>query len=151
MDAGQGRPERTRGREAALQLLYRAEIGRLDASDDLDAYWNEAAEYLEGEAGHSVRAFAEALFRGVTADQAALDELISASLQRWRIERVALIDKLILRIAAFELRRGSDPPIAVIDESLELARRFGGDDSIRFVNGVVDGIRKKLRPESTPE
>ena len=144
MEAGQGRPERTRGREAALQLLYRAEIGGLDAGDDLGAYWNEAAAYLDGEAGHSVRGFAEALFRGIREDQAALDELISSSLQHWRIERVALIDKLILRIAAFELRRGSDPPIAVIDESLELARRFGGDDSVRFVNGVVDGIRKKL-------
>lgn len=144
MEAGQGRPERTRGREAALQLLYRAEIGRLDAEDDLDAYWNEAAEYLEGDADRSVRGFAEGIFRGVRADQAALDELISSSLQHWRIERVALIDKLILRIAAFELRRGTDPPIAVIDESVELARRFGGDDSIRFVNGVVDAIRKKL-------
>ena len=141
---GHGRPERTRGREAALQLLYRAEIGGLDAGDDRAAYWNDAAEYLDGETGHAVQAFAESLFRGVQADQAALDEMISAALQNWRLDRVALIDKLILRIAAFELRRAADPPIVVIDESLELARRFGGDESVRFVNGVVDGIRRNL-------
>ncbi|MDQ3169243.1 MAG: N utilization substance protein B, partial [Acidobacteriota bacterium] len=73
-----------------------------------------------------------------------LDELIMSALTNWRLERVALIDKLILRVAAFELVRGAEPPAVIIDESIELARRFGGDDSIRFVNGVVDGIRKKL-------
>ena len=139
-----GRPERTRGREAALQLLYRAEVGGLDAGAAKREYWEEAGEYLEGDADFSVREFAEALVDGVRRDQAALDELITGALTNWRLERVALIDRLILRLAAFELRRGSDPPAVVIDEALELARRFGGDDSVRFVNGVADAIRKKL-------
>lgn len=143
----QGRPERTRGREAALQLLYRASVGKLsDAAADeaLDAYWAEAGDYLGGEADYSVRTFAEGLFRGVRATEDELDELIASALQNWRFERVALIDKLILRIAAFELTRAADPPAVIIDESVELARRFAGDDSVRFINGVVDGIRKKL-------
>lgn len=144
MDAPKGRPERTRGREAALQLLYRAEVGRLDAEAAKGEYWEEAGEYLEGEAAYSVREFAEALFEGVRAEQPALDAAITGALQNWRLERVALIDRLILRLAAFELRRGTDPPAVIIDEALELARRFGGDDSVRFVNGVVDAIRKKM-------
>ena len=144
MTESTGRPERTRAREAALQLLYRAEVGGLDAEAAKRAYWEEAADYLEGDAELSVREFAEALFDGVRLEQDALDALISGSLQNWRLERVALIDRLILRLAAFELRRRDDPPAVVIDEALELARRFGGDDSVRFINGVADAIRKKL-------
>ena len=144
VEDGQGRPERTRGREAALQLLYRASVGRLEAEPALAEYWDEAGEYLGSSADHSVRMFAEGLFNGVRAKEQELDELIMSALTNWRLERVALIDKLILRVAAFELVRGAEPPAVIIDESIELARRFGGDDSIRFVNGVVDGIRKKL-------
>ncbi len=150
MDHEQGRPERTRGREAALQLLYRATVGKLgdkvgeETDETLEAYWAEAVDYLGAEADYSVRTFAEGLFRGVRAQEEELDELIASALQNWRFERVALIDKLILRIAAFELTRAADPPAVIIDESFELARRFAGDDSVRFINGVVDGIRKKL-------
>lgn len=144
MDAPKGRPERTRAREAALQLLYRAEVGGLDAEAATREYWEGAAEYLEGDAEYSVRAFAETIVDGVRAGQDALDQRITAALTNWRLERVALIDRLILRMAAFELTRGSDPPAVVIDEAIELARRFGGDDSVRFVNGVADAIRKKL-------
>lgn len=143
-DAFKGRPERTRGREAALQLLYRAEVGGLDAEAATREYWEEAVDYLQGDAGFSVREFAESLFDGVRRDQRELDEMITAALTNWRLERVALIDRLVLRLAAFELRRGDDPPAVVIDEALELARRFGGDDSVRFVNGVADAMRKSL-------
>lgn len=150
MDHEQGRPERTRGRDAALQLLYRAQVGKLadtagsGPDDVMEAYWAEAADYLGGEAGFSVQTFAEGLFRGVRAQEEELDALIASALQNWRLERVALIDKLILRIAAFELTRAADPPAVIIDESVELARRFAAPDSVRFINGVVDGIRKKL-------
>lgn len=143
MQPARGRPERSRGREAALQLLYRAEVGGREAGDDVAAYWDDADDYLDGEAGEASRTFAEEIFAGVRRDQAALDALIESALQRWRLDRVAIIDRLILRIAAFELRRGADPPAVVIDESLELARRFGGDDSVRFINGVVDGMKRK--------
>jgi N utilization substance protein B len=139
-----GRPERSRAREAALQLLYRAEVGGLDAEAAKRAYWDEASDYLEGSAGYDVREFAEGIYDGVRLEQESLDALITASLQNWRLERVALIDRLVLRMAAFELKRGGDPPAVIIDEAVELARRFGGDDSVRFVNGVADAIRKKL-------
>ncbi|MDQ3069805.1 MAG: transcription antitermination factor NusB [Acidobacteriota bacterium] len=143
-DEVRGRPERTRAREAALQLLYRAEVGKLDATAATADYWSEAGEYLEGAAEFSVREFAEALFTGVREKEKALDELISSCLQNWRLERVATVDRLVLRIAALELLRGSEPPAVIIDEAIELARRFGGDDSARFVNGVIDGIKRKL-------
>lgn len=142
--AEHGRPERTRGREAALQLLYRAEVGGLDVDAAFRDYWEEAPDYLDGDAEHAVREFASALVHGVRGRAAELDALIAGSLQNWRIERVAVIDRIILRLAAFELVRASDPPAVVIDESLELARRFGGDDSVRFINGVVDAIRRRL-------
>ena len=144
MSENKGRPERTRAREAALQLLYRAEVGGLDAEAAKRAYWEEAGEYLEGKADFDVREFAETIYDGVRLEQDALDALITSALTNWRLERVALIDRLVLRIAAFELRRGTDPAAVVIDEAVELARRFGGDDSVRFVNGVADAIRKKL-------
>jgi N utilization substance protein B len=124
--------------------LYRAEVGGLDAEAAKRAYWEASPDYLDGAAGFEVREFAEALYDGVRLEQDALDAMITASLQNWRLERVALIDRLILRIVAFELRRGGDPPAVVIDEAVELARRFGGDDSVRFINGVADAIRKKL-------
>lgn len=143
-----GRPERTRAREAALQLLYRADVGRLEGADRESAmasYWEEADEYLEGDAALDVRTFAEELVAGVVMRQPEIDALISGSLQNWRIERVALIDRLVLRLAALELLLGADPPAVVLDEAIELARRFGGDDSARFVNGVADGMRKKMQ------
>lgn len=141
---GKGRPERSRAREAALQLLYRAEIGGLDAEAAKRAYWEESTDYLDGSADFDVREFAETIYDGVRLEQEGLDAMITASLQNWRLERVALIDRLILRIVAFELRRGGDPAAVVIDEAIELARRFGGDDSVRFINGVADAIKKKL-------
>jgi transcription antitermination protein NusB len=145
--ASGGRPERTRGREAALQLLYRAEVGRLDpaaADAATAAYWEEAGDYLEGAAEYTVRAFAENLYSGVRAQTPQLDAMITAALQNWRLERVALIDRIILRMVALELTRREDPAPVVIDEALELARRFGGDDSVRFINGVADAMRKTL-------
>jgi N utilization substance protein B len=93
-----------------------------------------------------VRAFATAIVEGTTADVTAIDALIAAHSQHWRIERLAVIDRLVLRVAVWELRHEPDtPPPVVINEALELARRFGTDDSVRFVNGVLDGIWKGLK------
>jgi N utilization substance protein B len=132
---------RHRAREAALQALYLWEIGRVTPEQAIGVYFREHA----ADAEDSVRAFATAIVTGTVEDLAALDALISAHSQHWRIERLAVIDRLVLRLAAWELRHEPEtPPAVVINEAVELARRFGTDDSVRFVNGVLDAIRRGL-------
>jgi N utilization substance protein B len=135
---------RHRAREAALQALYLWEIGRTEPEQALDAFFSEHAGELDEEA----RAFVARLVRGTTAEVEALDRLIERRSANWRLARLAVIDRLILRMAVWELRHERGTPHAVvIDEALELARTFSGDDAVRFVNGVLDGIREMLEQE----
>jgi N utilization substance protein B len=137
-----GLEDRRRARAAALQMLYQWEIGRLSIDDAVQTFWNvRDAEPLTDEA----RAFAEALARGASASTAEADPVIAASADNWRLDRMAVIDRLILRLAVHEFLHAPDTPArVVINEAVELARLFSTDDAPRFVNGVLDGIRKKL-------
>jgi N utilization substance protein B len=135
---------RHRAREAALQVLYQWEVGRTSverASDTLFAHqWPESVP----PAGDLVE-FATALARDTVDRLDQIDPLIAETTERWRPERMAVLDRLILRMATCELLRDQDPPPAVvINEALELARTFSTEDSVKFINGVLDGIRKKL-------
>jgi transcription antitermination protein NusB len=135
---------RHQAREAALQILYFWEVGRTDPQQAIDAYFREH----QPEAPDATRTYAAELVRGTIADLDALDRSIEQHSANWRLERLAAIDRLILRMAVWELLHQPDvPPAVVIDEALELARTFGADDSVRFVNGVLDAIRKG-RPEA---
>lgn len=127
-------------REAALQVLYFWEIGGTRPEQALDAFFDEHLP----DAAPQLRGFAERLVRGTTADVAALDALIARHIEHWRIERLAVIDRLILRMAAWEMQHADTPPAVVLDEALQLARTFSTDDSVRFVNGVLDSVRKAL-------
>ena len=128
-------------REAAVQALYLSEIGRVDPEIAVETFF---AQHLT-DAEPAVREFATRLVLGVHEDQAALDALIAAHSANWRVERLAVTDRIILRLGAWELRNEAEtPPAVVLDEAIELARAFGTDDSPSFVNGVLDGIRKKL-------
>jgi N utilization substance protein B len=132
---------RRQAREAALQILYFWEVGRADAEAAIDAYFEEHAP----EAGESVVTFAATLVRGTISELAQLDAIIEQHTRHWRLGRLAVIDRLILRMAVWELRHDVDvPPAVVINEAIELARRFSSPDAVRFVNGVLDGIRKAL-------
>ena len=92
-----------------------------------------------------MREFATALADGVAGSTAGLDPLIADAAEHWRIERMNVLDRLILRIAIYELLHEPDVPAKVIiNEALELARTFSGDDAVRFVNGVLDAVRRKL-------
>jgi N utilization substance protein B len=137
---------RHQAREAALQVLYFWEVGRAAPEEALDAFFSEHLT----DASASVREFAETLVRGTVAEVPALDALIGRHSEHWRVERLAVIDRLILRMAAWELQNGDSPPAVVLDEALELARTFSTDDSVRFVNGVLDSIRKGLDGGETP-
>ncbi|MEI6668618.1 MAG: transcription antitermination factor NusB [Acidobacteriota bacterium] len=135
---------RHRARESAFQMLYQWEVGR--AAPDAVVADYEAIEQDENTALTPVnRRFAEALVAGTVAHVAEIDQRIAAHAQNWRIERMAAVDRLILRLAIYELAHASDtPPSVVIDEALELARTFGEEDSVRFVNGVLDAVFKSL-------
>ena len=132
---------RRQAREAALQALYFWEMGRTAPDEAIDAVF---AEHLP-DVPDAVRAFAETLMRGAVAAHQEIDALIEKQSSHWRLERLAVIDKSILRLAVWELRHQPEtPPAVVLNEALELARTFSGDESVKFVNGVLDGIRKTL-------
>lgn len=140
MTAGR-RDQRSRAREAALQMLYQWEIGRGDLEETLTAYWDVAG----GAPSETVRELATTLARGTARHLDELDALIVDASAHWRLPRMAVVDRLILRLAAYELRHTPDtPPKVAINEALELARRFSTDDAVKFVNGVLDAIRKRL-------
>jgi transcription antitermination protein NusB len=140
------RDPRHRAREAALQVLYQWEIAKVDvqqAAETLfDLQWPDAAAPPA-----DVRDFATELARDTVARLPAIDALIAETAERWRPERMAVLDRLILRIAVCEFLRGAGtPPPVVINEALELARTFSTEDAVKFINGMLDSIRKKLEP-----
>lgn len=129
---------RRRARELALQLLYQHE----HTGADLEAMQREFDEWTG--ATDSVREFADFLLRGTLANLEELDEELGVQTAHWRLERLAAVDRNILRLALFELTRLPDtPPAVVIDEAIEIAKKFGAEESGRFVNGVLDGFVKR--------
>jgi transcription antitermination protein NusB len=102
--------------------------------------------FLEGQKlDQEVQAFARFLFEGTVGEVSALDQFLRDHSEHWRVERMAAVDRNILRLALFEmLHQPATPVSVVINEALEIARRFSGQDSVHFVNGVLDGILKSL-------
>ena len=126
---------RSRAREAALQMLYAAELGARDTDALVNDFWREFPGDAEG------RAYADAALRGVLAEIAELDAHVVRSSQNWRLERMSPIARNVLRLGTWELLRHPEIPRAVIiDESVEVAKRFGGPEAGKFVNGVLDQI-----------
>ena len=137
---------RRRARAAALQMLYQSEIGRASAQEVVATYW--PAHDADHEVPELLRDFANALVRGTLDRVKKIDAILSAHAQNWRVERMAVIDRLILRLAVHEfLAEASTPPRVIINEALELARSYSGEEAVAFVNGVLDAVRKELRPE----
>lgn len=130
---------RTSAREAALQMLYAVEAGEETVEHVIRQFWRQTPGDAEG------RVYADELVRGITETQQAVDELIRSASENWRLERMTRVDRNILRVAAYELSRSSEVPRAVaIDEAVELAKRFGTEDSSKFVNGVLERIATEL-------
>ena len=130
---------RRTGREYALQMLYGRDIGGISDDEILYAY------RVMDEISPHVREFAEQLFIGVAARIEELDRLIQSHAKNWRLNRMAAVDRNVLRLAAYELLSGEDSPgSAIINEAIELARKFSTQDSAQFVNGILDSICKSL-------
>ena len=134
---------RHRAREAALQILYQWDIGRGDVDRAAETFfalqWPDASPPPE-----SLRDFASALARDTVGRLDTIDALVAETTERWRPERMAILDRLILRMAICEMMRDATPAAVVINEALELARTFSGEESVKFVNGILDAIRRKL-------
>ena len=135
---------RHRAREAALQVLYQWEVGKMDVPRAADTFftlqWADATPPPD-----DLRQFAETLANDTVTRLEACDALIAETAKNWRPERIAVVDRLVLRIAICEmLRDAAAPPAVVIDEALELARTFSSEDAVKFINGMLDAIRKKL-------
>jgi N utilization substance protein B len=130
-------------------MLYAVESADEPKQHVLSQYWRQTPGDPEG------RAYADALVRGIAENLADVDERISGASQNWRVERMSRVDRNVLRIGTFELLESRELPAAVIlDEAIELAKRFGSEDSGKFVNGVLERIKRNLvseglRPEDT--
>jgi transcription antitermination protein NusB len=135
---------RHRAREAALQILYQWEVARPTVESAIATFfdWQWAGPAPPPD---EVRAFASDLACDTVTRLQEIDALIGETAERWRPERMALVDRLILRLAVCELLRDPDTPRAVIiNEALELARTFSTEDAVKFINGMLDGVSKKL-------
>ena len=134
--------KRTKARECALQMLYQWDITREPMDRVTGLFWQVRTSTDE------TRAMAERLARGAQSEMARLDEEITRASHNWRFDRIAAIDKNILRLAVYELlREPGTPSSVVIDEAVELAKRFSAADSPPFVNGILDAIKARVRNE----
>ncbi len=130
---------RRKSRELALQMLFQWEQGKHPPQHVIQSFLRA----LKTDPG--VEQFAQELFEGAVAQVDVLDGHVREHAEHWRLERMAAVDRNVLRLALYELiHYPGTPPAVIINEALEIARRFSDKDSVDFVNGVLDAIRKKL-------
>jgi N utilization substance protein B len=141
--------ERHGARRAALQVLYQWEIGGASLDDTLATFWEVRERDPDAsDTGPVDREFAARLARGTAATLPELDPLLDAQAEHWRLSRMAVVDRLILRLAAYELRYMAEtPPAVVINEALELARTFSTEEAVRFINGILDGLARQKQDD----
>jgi N utilization substance protein B len=138
---------RRRARAVALQALYECEMGGLTPQQALGVLHHAGAPDVD-DPGESEHAFVVSLVRGAMDDRDALDVRIGDAAKNWRVERMAMLDRLVMRLALQELlTHRESPPRVVISEAIELARAYSGEDAAKFVNGVLDGAYRKLKEE----
>lgn len=132
---------RRTARECALQLLYQADLTPTSVVPPVELFWERHPKSAE------IRQYADFLYRGALAHREEIDPLIQRYSEHWRIERMAVVDRNILRIAVFEfLHEDEIPTTVVINEALEIARRFSTEESTQFINGILDAINKHYLP-----
>lgn len=139
---------RRKAREYALHLLFQHDLGNNKPDEMLPLFWKL------NPSDDTTREFAEFLFREALRDKSHIDGLIRDHALHWRIDRMSAVDRNILRIAVAEFLSSSTPKVVVIDEAIEIARKYSGDEATEFVNGVLDAIRAEVegnndRPKET--
>jgi N utilization substance protein B len=131
--------KRTKARERALQALYQIDVAAEGIDEALSRFW-KSFEPVERE----VMALAEAIVRGVAAHRRAIDDTIERISTNWRLDRKAKVDRNVLRLAVFELLESDVPVKVVINEAIELGKKYGSESSGAFVNGVLDRVAAEL-------
>ena len=131
---------RRKARELALQMLFQADVAKQAPDDVRKSFWNE-----RGQVEPDVRGFADDLFRIATDRAEEIDKKIEAHAEHWRVERMAAVDRNILRAGVAEFLGFTDTPKpVVINEALEIARKFSSPESVNFLNGVLDSVAREL-------
>jgi N utilization substance protein B len=131
---------RRKSRELALQMLFQADMGKQSAEQVRKSFWSERKEMDE-----SVRGFADDIFRIATERSEAIDKVIETHAQNWRMERMAAVDRNVIRAAVAEfIGFPQTPAPVVINEALEIARKFSSPEAVNFINGVLDSVSKDL-------
>jgi transcription antitermination protein NusB len=126
-------------------MLFQLDVAGGDPVEIYPHFWKE--HEVEAE----VKTFASELVEGVVQEREALDRIISGSAENWRIERMAVVDRNILRMAVFELARLPETPAAVVlDEAIEVGKKYGSENSGAFLNGILDAIRKRIERGEIP-
>jgi N utilization substance protein B len=133
-------PSRRRSRQRALQILFLWDARKQPLDEAIDAYYDT----LYSEESPARDPFVTGLVRGTVEHAAEIDRQISKHAEHWRMERMPIVDRNILRLAVFEMIHAGTPAAVTIDEALELARRFSNEESVQFVNGVLDAIRREV-------
>ena len=129
---------RRRARECALQMLFQLDLTGSSVEDVFEEFWKDQ------NAEDDVRDFAEQLVHGVLEHRTFLDGVVTASAEHWRIDRMAVVDRNVLRMGVYELVCERDTPaVVVIDEAIEVAKKFGSVESGSFINGVLDDVRRR--------
>jgi N utilization substance protein B len=135
-------PSRRKSRQRALQILFLWEARGQTVDEAIDSYYD--AIFPEDPPERDP--FAAELVRGAVSHLPDLDARIKKHAEHWRLERMPAVDRNIIRLAVFEMTHGGTPAAIAIDEALELARKFSGEDSVQFVNGALDAIHRELSP-----
>ena len=133
--------KRTKARERALQALYQIDVAAEGIDDALGRFW-KSFEPVERE----VMELAEALVRGVAQHRRAIDDTIERISTNWRLDRMAKVDRNVLRLAVWELVKGDAPVKVIINEAIELGKKYGSEGTGAFVNGVLDRVAQGLPP-----
>src|SRR5215203_706691 len=132
---------RRKARECALQMLFAADVAETPADDVVRSYW---AELGESDLDETARDFATRLASRTLANLELLDERIRSRAEHWRISRMAVVDRNILRLAVYEFLYEPTPRTVAINEALEIARRFSTYEATQFINGILDAIKRDL-------
>jgi N utilization substance protein B len=130
---------RRKARESALQILFQLEFNKPRIEKAVDQFWKEK------KASEEIRDYSNWIVKGIVSHQEEIDNLIQSLSNHWRLSRMAHVDRNILRIAVFEFLYEKDiAPAVIINEAIEIAKKYSSDESAAFVNGILDAIKKKL-------
>jgi transcription antitermination protein NusB len=139
---------RRKARECALQMLFAADVAEAPSDEVVRSYW---AELGEPDLDETAREFATRLASGTLANLTSLDDRIRSRAEHWRISRMAVVDRNILRLAVYEFLHEPTPRTVAINEALEIARRFSTYEATQFINGILDAIKRDLDEQQPQE